>query len=74
MNRMFGNRAAVPLKTRLAMVRVVSVPYSMIGAGTSGTRFRQQFGAVGCVYSTAFRRSSSAITGVNSGSPSHLSP
>ena len=72
--RMSGKRAAVPLKTTLAMVRVVSVPYSTTAGGMSGTKLRQQFGAVGCVYATAFRRFSSSITGVKAGSPSHLSP
>ena len=60
----------VPLKTTLAMVRVVSVPYSTTAGGMSGTKLRQQFGAVGCVYATAFRRFSSSITGVKAGSPS----
>ena len=55
MNRMSGKRAAAPLNSRLAMVRVVSVPYSMTAGGMSGTRFRQQLAAVGCVYTTAWR-------------------
>ena len=74
MNRMSGKRAAAPLNSRLAMVRVVSVPYSMTAGGMSGTRFRQQLAAVGCVYTTAWRRLTSSITGANAGSPSHLSP
>ena len=36
MNLISGQRAAVPVKTRLAIVRVVSVPNSMTGAGTCG--------------------------------------
>ena len=38
---MFGQRVAAPLKTRLAMVRVVSVPYSIADFGDLG----QQAGA-----------------------------
>ena len=44
MNLMSGKRAAVPLKRRLAMVRMVSVPSSMIGSNTSGTRPRRALG------------------------------
>jgi len=71
---MSGQRAAVPLKTTLAIVREVSVPHSMIDSGTSGMRLAQQLAVVGCVYTTARRRFSSSITGANAGSPSHLSP
>ena len=56
------------------MVRVVSVPHSMIDSGTSGMRFPQQLAVVGWVYTTALRRFSSSMTGANAGSPSHLSP
>ena len=44
-----GQRCAVPEKTRLAMVRVVSVPYSMMTGGTPLPRFRQQAGSLGWV-------------------------
>jgi len=74
MTFMSWQRAAVPLNTRLAIVRVVSVPHSMIDSGTPGMRFAQQFAVVGCVYTTALRRLSSSITVANAGSPSHLSP
>ena len=67
-------RAAAPLNTRLAIVRVVSVPHSMTESGTSGMSRPQQSAVVGCVYTTARRRFSSSSTGVNVGSPSHLSP
>ena len=45
MNLMSGQREAVPVNSRLAIVREVSVPYSMIGAGTPAMRLRQQFAA-----------------------------
>src|SRR4051812_38192910 len=35
---------------------------------------RQQLATVGCVYTTAFRRFSSSMTGDSDSSPSHLSP
>ena len=74
MNFTSRSRDAVPLKTRLAIVRVVSVPHSMIASGTSAMRLPQQLAVVGCVYTTALRRFSSSITGAKAGSPSHLSP
>ncbi len=71
---MSGQRAAVPLNTTLAIVREVSVPHSMTDSGTSGMRLPQQLAVVGCVYTTAWRRFSSSITGAKAASPSHLSP
>src|SRR3989442_11166295 len=62
MTFMSWQRAAVPLNTRLAIVRVVSVPHSMIDSGTPGMRFAQQFAVVGCVYTTALRRFCSSLT------------
>ncbi len=38
------------------MVRVVSVPYSMITDGTPLLRLRQQAGSLGCVYAVILRR------------------
>jgi hypothetical protein len=66
---MSGNCSAEPLNSKLAIVRVVSVPSSISGSNTSGTRFRQQSFLNGCVYTTALRRFSSSITGLNAGSP-----
>ena len=45
--RIFGKRAAAPLKSRLAMVRVVSVAYSMVPAETPGTVLPQHAGTSG---------------------------
>ena len=42
-------RCAVPEKIRLAMVRVVSVPYSMITGGTPLAILTQQAGSFGWV-------------------------
>ena len=49
MKLMSLQRAEVPEKIRLAMVRVVSVPYSMITGGTPLARLRQQDGLFGWV-------------------------
>jgi hypothetical protein len=46
---MSGKRRALPEKTMSAMVRVVSVPNSIITGGCVGTRFTQQLAAVGWV-------------------------
>jgi hypothetical protein len=45
--RMSGNFIAVPLNTRWAMVRVVSVAYSIEDGGMPGTSPWQQSGEVG---------------------------
>ena len=47
--RMSGNRVAAPLNTRLAMVRVVSVPYSIAKSVISGSSPAQQIGPHGWV-------------------------
>src|SRR5262249_18691819 len=70
--RMSGYRAAVPLNTRLAMVRVVSVEYSTTAGGTSLLMLRQQSGERGWVYTTALRRLGSSPTGAEEGAPGGL--
>ena len=47
--RMSGNRRALPEKTMSAMVRVVSVPNSIMTGGCVGARLTQQLAAVGWV-------------------------
>src|SRR3546814_12780162 len=44
MNLMSGNSSVVPLQIRLPIVLVVSVAYSIIYSGISGTRSQQQAG------------------------------
>lgn len=58
---------AVPLNSRLAMVRVESLAYSMLDAGIPFTRPTQRGGWVGCVYTIALRRFSSSNTRANAG-------
>ena len=59
--RMLGYRAAMPLSSRLTIVRVVCVPYSIDDwLGMPGTRFSQQGASCGCVKTTALRRFSSS--------------
>jgi hypothetical protein len=67
-------RLALPLNSTDAIVRVVSVPNSIITGWTLACRLPQQLAAVGCVYTTALRRFSSSMMGKYDGSPSHLSP
>ena len=44
---MSGYLLVAPDNTRLAIERVVSVPYSIIGTGASGNKWPQQLGVVG---------------------------
>ena len=74
-HRMLGYRAAMPLSSRLTIVRVVCVPYSIDDwLGTPGTRFSQQGASWGCVKTTALRRFSSSYSGANIGSPCQTFP
>ena len=61
----------VPVSARLAMVRAVSVGYSMIGGVEPGKRLPQH-DMVGWTKTLALRRLSSSNTGAKAGSPSNL--
>ena len=65
---------AEPLEIQLTMVRVVSVWYSTVWGPTIGIRSRQHGATIGCVYTMALRRLSSAKMGANFASPSHRLP
>ena len=52
------------------MVRVVSVPYSIIASAMPSTRLPQQFATVGWVKMIALRRFNSSITGRKTGARS----
>src|SRR5262247_1686802 len=62
---MSGYFCEVPLNTRLAMVRVVSVPNSTAEPATFWTRLMQQLASVGCVETVALRRRSASHDGAN---------